>query len=186
MRNFSWKCVCRLLGRPAFAGQISCLSPQRLPRYGQRRGFLRARVALFHAADRVPCVQRFLNLGDRPLTDQQRLVLVALDGGASVLHVDRTGAGKSLVYSIAHSLGLIVGKLVIVVPLNALARDVERRLTPIAATLGDGVLLVLAAGAADSETGDVSSLKCVTHVELDAAKIIVVIPEVRCRLVAVL
>ena len=54
---------------------------------------------------------------------------------SSTLHVDRTGAGKSLVYSLLQLLGLVDGKLVIIVPLNALARDVERRLAPVAECL---------------------------------------------------
>lgn len=188
MRNFSWKCVCRLLGRPAFAGQISCLSPQRLPRYGQRRGFLRARVALFHAADRVPCVQRFLNLGDRPLTDQQRLVLVALDGGASVLHVDRTGAGKSLAFMLFPHLFAQgadgVGQVLIVAPLAALCHDIARRLEPIATELGSTVLLLAGAAARDDKatTDDIASVtNGVTLDALAAARFIVVIPELVCR-----
>ena len=36
---------------------------------------------------------------------------------SSTLHVDRTGAGKSLAYSLLQLLGLVDGKLVIVVPL---------------------------------------------------------------------
>lgn len=149
------------------------------------RAVLMARVCWLIVACFVPdmvsyVAQQFglLKEADRLRPEQENVLDAWARRKSSTFHVDRTGGGKSLVYSLAHPLGLVNGKLVIIVPLNALARDVERRLAPVAESLGANSLLVLAGRARDSETDEALSIKDVNDAALDAAKIIVVIPEV--------
>lgn len=107
------------------------------------RAVLMARVCWLIVACFVPdmvsyVAQQFglLKEADRLRPEQENVLDAWARRKSSTFHVDRIGGGKSLVYSLAHPLGLVNGKLVIIVPLNALARDVERRLAPVAESLG--------------------------------------------------